>query len=115
MVDACVITRVTGETTDPDTGEVTPTVVTVYSGKCRMQQQVAEARPADVGQAYVLQQPFELQLPMVGSEGIQAGDKVQLTVSLDADLTGARRWWVRGLAHKTHATSRRVGLEEVTS
>lgn len=115
MVDACVVTRVTGTTTDPDTGEVTATVATVYTGKCRMQQQASIARPDDVGEAYVLQQPFVLQLPMVGSEGVQAGDRVQITASVDADLTGARRWWVRGLAHKTHATARRLGLEEVTS
>jgi hypothetical protein len=115
MVDTCLITRVTGSTTDPDTGEVTPTTATVYSGRCRMQQLAAVARPNDVGESYVFQQPFVLQLPMVGSGGIQAGDQVEVTASvLDPDLPG-RKFWVRELADGTHKTARRIGLEEVTS
>lgn len=115
MVDACTITRATGSTTDVDSGVVTETVTTVYAGKCRVQEPPAIARPANVGEALVFQLPFQLQLPMVGTEGVQVGDRVTVTASLlDADLPD-RVFWVKALFHKSHATARRLGLEEVTS
>lgn len=113
MVDACLIQHRTGETTDPDTGVVTPAYGTVYAGKCRVQQQPGIARPATPGEAYVWLTKFELQLPM-SVTGVDTDDLVTITVSvLDADLTG-RVWHARALAHKTHATSRRIQCEEVT-
>lgn len=115
MVDACTITRATGSTTDVDSGEVVETIDTIYDGKCRFQQPPAIARPADVGEALVFQLPFQLQLPMVDTEGVQVGDRVTATASIsDADLVG-RVFWVKALFHKSHATARRIGLEEVTS
>ncbi|HEY9484190.1 MAG TPA: DUF6093 family protein, partial [Micromonosporaceae bacterium] len=38
MVDACLIERMTGTTTDPDTGQVTETWSTTYTGPCRVQE-----------------------------------------------------------------------------
>lgn len=114
MVDTCKIVRVVATPTDDDTGEVEETTEVVYTGKCRIQQPPAIARPATVGEALVFQLPSQLQLPMVGSEGVQVGDRVTVDTSVDADLP-ARAWWVKALFHKTHATSRRIGLEEVTS
>jgi hypothetical protein len=114
MVDTCTITRVVSSTTDVDSGEVDETLETVYTGRCRIQQPPAIARPADVGQALVFQLPSQLQLPMAGSEGVEVGDRVTIDASVDDDLVD-RTWWVKALFHKTHATSRRIGLEEVTS
>lgn len=114
MRDACTITRVTSQSTNPDNAVVTDTSETVYEGICRMQQPPAIARPDTVGAALVYQQPFQLQLPMVGSEGVEVGDRATVTVSIDADLVG-RSFWVKALFHKTDATARRLGLEEVTS
>lgn len=115
MVDACTITRVTDETTDPETGQITPITAPVYSGKCRVQDNSRLARPTTIGEAYVFQSAYVLQLPVVGSEGVQVGDQVLITTSSnDGDLLN-RPFWVRELAHKTHATARRLGVEEVTS
>ncbi|MFV2094827.1 DUF6093 family protein [Micromonospora sp. LOL_014] len=115
MVDSCVIRRRVGESTSPDTGVVTPTYSTIYSGACRVQQPGAQARPVDAAEDYALMLRLEVQLPVVGSEGVRAEDEVVLGAgALDADLTG-RVLVVRDLAHKSHATSRRLGCEERTS
>lgn len=114
MVDACVIRRVTDSTTDPDTGVITPTYTTIYTGKCRIQQPTAQARTEQAGEAYALMLRLEVQVPM-SVTGVQAEDEVLLTASAhDPDLVD-RTFLVRDLAHKTHATMRRIGIEERTS
>lgn len=115
MVDTCRITRVTSVVTDPDTGVQTPTTETVYEGVCRVQQHVpGGARPADAGEAYLLLLRLELQLPIT-AVGIAVGDSAEmLTCVNDPDLVG-RVLRVRELGHKSEATARRIGVEEVTS
>lgn len=114
MVDTCTIRRKTGETTDPDTGVITPTLTTIYTGKCRIQQQSGIARPADVGQANVFLSRLELQIPMAVT-GVDSDDEAVIDTSVnDPDLVG-RVFHVRELAHKTHATARRFQVDEVTS
>lgn len=114
MTDACVITRVTGHTTNPDTGVMAETTATVYSGKCRVQQRGAGGSRTDVGEASVVEVTTELQLPM-SVTGVQVEDRVAVTASaLDPSLT-TRSWRVAGDAAKTHATARRLEIREVTS
>lgn len=115
MVDACTIVRQAISSTNEETGEPSFSNTTLYTGACRVQQRVpGGARPADVGEAYKLMLRLELQLPMVGTSGIQPGDRVTVTVSVhDPDLVG-KVLLIRELAHKTHATARRFGVEEVT-
>jgi hypothetical protein len=114
MVDTCTIRRKTGETTDPDTGHTTPTYATVYSGKCRFQQGDPQATRQDAGEASLLMLAMTVQVPM-SVVGVQAEDEVLPTATAyDPDLLG-RTFLVKALHHKTHATSRRLGLEERTS
>lgn len=115
MADACTIRRPSGSgTTDPVTGVPSQNYTTLYAGKCRVQQQVAIARPHDVGEDKVWLVRFDLQLPMATSAGLEVGDRVTITTSVnDPDLTG-RVFAVNELAHKTEATSRRIGIIEVT-
>lgn len=113
MVDACTITRVAGRSTDTTTGAVTLTTSTLYTGKCRVQQLQAQVSTEDVGEDQVLLLRLEVQLPM-GVTGLQVGDRITVTASAhDADLVG-RVFRVHDLAHKTHATARRVQCLEVT-
>ncbi len=114
MVDTCAITEDTVISTNPDNGVQTITTPTIYSGPCRIQQHVpGGARPADVGEVYKLMLRLELQLPITAT-GLKVGQKVTITVSAnDPDLVG-RVLLIRELAHKTDATARRVGVEEVT-
>lgn len=113
MVDACTITRQTGTSTDLQTAVVTPTIATIYAGKCRVQgHSPSMARPETVGAAYVFQTPFVLQVPMSVTD-VRVNDIVTITASvLDPDLPG-RTYWVKELAAKTHMTSRRFGIIEV--
>lgn len=115
MADACTIRRAnTTDTTDPVTGVGTTTYTTLYTGKCRIQQQVAIARPHDVGEDKVWLVRFDLQLPVGTSSGLRVGDKVTITSSVnDPDLVN-RVFEVNELAHKSEATSRRVGIVERT-
>lgn len=115
MIDACTIRRVPSEATDDFSGVITPTYSTIYTGKCRVQQQAAIARPHEVGEDHVLIVRFDLQLPVVGTEGLQVRDEVTITTSAhDADLVG-RVFLVLELAHKSEATARRIGMTERTS
>lgn len=113
MVDACTIRRKTGETTDTDTAAVTPTYATLYTGKCRIQQVGGIARPTQAGEQTDWMLRLDLQLPM-SVTGLKVSDVVAVTASVrDPDLPG-RVFTIRGLAHKTDATARRVQIEEVT-
>lgn len=116
MVDACTITRTTGETTDTDTGVVTPTTSTVYTGRCRVQQSQlgADSTPAAPGEVSVRLVAFEVQLPM-SVEGLRVQDVVTIDTSvLDPDLVD-RQFVVLGLAHGTHKTARRIQVQEIAT
>ncbi|HET8717394.1 MAG TPA: DUF6093 family protein [Nocardioidaceae bacterium] len=113
MADTCTITRITGRTTDPDTGEVTDTTSPLYTGKCRVQQHQATADRKDVGEDYLLLLRIEVQLPM-SVTGLAVGDLITVTDSAqDADLIG-RVFRIHDLAHKSEATARRVQCVERT-
>lgn len=115
MRDACTIRRPDGTgTTDPVTGYPAQSYSTIYTGQCRVQQAVAIARPHEAGEDHLLIVRFDLQLPVVGTEGLAVEDEVLLTAAVnDADLVG-RTFIVTELAHKSEATSRRIGVIERT-
>lgn len=114
MVDTCTITRVTGSSTDPGTGVVTETTTEVYAGRCRVQgSKAGQGVRMDPGETSVVMLRLEVQLPM-SVVGLAEGDEVTVTASVhDEDLVGCR-FRIHDLAHKTHATSRRVLVTEVT-
>lgn len=115
MKDECFITRVTGAETNRDTGVRTETRSTVYSGPCRLQELQAfsrDTRPAP-DQAQLARYRV-LQLPVVTSPGLLAGDDVEMTVSVnDPDALG-KHYAIRDQSTESEATSRRVGVEEIT-
>lgn len=116
MVDACTIRRPTGETTDDASGVVTKTYLNPnpYSGKCRVQQSLAQAAQADSGEEHLLLLRLEVQLPM-SVTGLQVGDELTIDTSVrDPDLPG-RVFLVRDLFHKTDASARRVQVTERTA
>lgn len=113
MVDTCQIRRITGATSDPDTGEETPTYQALYTGKCRVQQATAQAQREDVGEDHLLLLRLEVQLPMT-VVGLEVGDEITITAAAhDEDLTG-RVFLTHDLAHATHKTARRVQCLEKT-
>lgn len=117
LVDTCRIERPASDFTNPTTGAVTKTYTPVYpDGPCRIQAAAANwAGPTDVAQAALRLASFELQLPVVGSEGIEIDDRVTVLSCLnDADLVG-RVFTVTGVSRKSHATTRKLPLLEVLS
>ena len=114
MVDACTIRRQIGSTTDPETGKVTPTFDPVYSGKCQVQQTIAQSSNPEAGGHQFTVQELVLKVP-VAVTGIEIGDTVTMTAAaLDVELAG-RVFRVSDLFHKTYPTSRRLRVEEVLS
>jgi hypothetical protein len=114
MQDTCTITYVTGTHTDDRDGRVTEQRATRYSGACRIQAPAAQGQQQDPGQATVTLLRMQLQLPVVGTEGVARGDQVTITASVGDQALVGRTWTVRDIAHKTHATSRRITIGEVT-
>jgi hypothetical protein len=113
MTDTCTIRRVTGESTDAASGVITPTYSTLYTGACRVQQRTVTTTPQDAGEARAQMLQLEVQLPL-SVTGLRTEDQITVTASGDADLVN-RVFLIRGLAHKTEATARRVMCEERTS
>lgn len=114
MVDACLIERVTGTTTNPNTGAVTETKTTVYDGPCRLQEH--GGYPRDISTAPDQPQlavSRELQLPVGTSGDVRAGDRATVTASAHDPAMVGRRMWLRGQPSKSEATSRRFSIEEV--
>lgn len=114
MVDTCTITRVTGTVTDPGTGVVTETRTVLHDGPCRVQQgTTGQGNRMDPGETSVIVLRLEVQLPM-SVVGLAEGDELTVTASAhDEDLVD-RVFRIHDLAHKTHATSRRVQVTETT-
>jgi hypothetical protein len=114
MVDTCTVTRVSGGTTDPESGERTETTTTVYSGRCRVRQASSTGSRHDVGEASIVEVGSQLQLPMA-AEDIRTEDRAQIATSqLDPDLPG-RVFVIGAPVAGTHLTSRRYQITEVTS
>lgn len=114
MIDACAITAPGEGGFDEDTGrETAGEPIEVYTGKCRIQRRSNVERRPEAGERSWTVESVELQLPMAVT-GVEVGDTVTVTASvLDPDLAG-RVFRVASLGHKTHATARRLHVEEVT-
>lgn len=113
MSDTCTITRKTTTFTDPDTGVRTQTTTTLYTGKCRVKQNSASASASEPGEALSLLLTLTVQVPM-SVTGVEPDDIVTVTASqMDPDLVG-RKFAVKDLAHSSHTTARRLGVQEVT-
>jgi len=116
LVDTCTVQHPTGLSTNPANGVVTPTFSTVYTGPCQFQAATAiQAGNSELAEAAVRLANFELQLPVVGSEGIEVDDVVTCVTCLnDTDLAG-RTFVVTGASRKSHATTRKLPLLDVLS
>lgn len=115
LVDSCTVDRISGEVNNASTGEVVKTYTTIYTGSCRVKMGASQGtrRLHTVGEAPIRIEAATLQLPVVGSEGILADDRVTITASAhDTELVG-KKFFVIGEHHQTHATSRRLAISEV--
>lgn len=115
MADTVTIRRVTGSATDPETGVITPTYTTIYSGICKVQQSAPATTPTTVGEAAVYLGQLQLHLPVTSTTGNVAPDDLATidTCDLDPALVG-KTFHLRGPAHKSYATARRFPMVEIS-
>jgi hypothetical protein len=118
MTSTCTITRPgigKGEFND-ETGQYDdePARITVYTGKCRIQIKSSGATGASSGERVTITQQSEWQGPITGTENVSVDDVIHIdTCPTDSALAG-REFTVAGRNEKTHATSRRLPVSEVT-
>jgi hypothetical protein len=114
MVDTCTVTYIDGTTWDENAGASVPNVVTVYSGKCRVQRSGAMSpREASTGTGYEVGiDAIVAQLPL-SATGLRRGQTLTVDTSQDPDLVGVKATVQANLA-KTHATKRTLVCEEAT-
>jgi hypothetical protein len=113
MLDTCTVKRRTGTSTDPETGVVTATFTTVYSGTCKIQQSLSQASNPVAGEHQYTVQDTRWDTP-VGSGPFAVNDVVTITAAAeDAQLVG-RQFRVTELFNKSLATAQRCRVEEIT-
>jgi hypothetical protein len=110
MTDACTVTRVTAQTTDPNTGAVTDTRTTVYEGPCKVRQ-VTSSEPAQVGEAKVVVGAYVLSLPM-SAAAVHVDDDAEITASGHDPALVGRVLRVAVEHAASHVTARRLVCEE---
>lgn len=115
MLDAVTVQHQTGTVTDGETGAVTPTYTTKYTGKAKIQQSNPATTPTVIGEAAVFVGQLTLHLPVTAATAtVGPDDLVTVTTCvLDPSLAGAT-FRLRGPAHKSYATARRFPMVEVS-
>lgn len=114
MTDTCTVTRPGEPVFNETTGTYTPTSTTIYTGKCRVQAANTLAGGPNAGERVVVISRFTVSLP-ISAPVVQVDDIVTVTIgTFDAQLIG-KRFRVASLHHKSHATARRLEVEETQS
>lgn len=117
MTDQCAVTRPGDTTTDPDTGLPDTGDTKVYEGRCKVQtsgglaSEQTEGSAAQNMGAVSLVWSLYVHFPF-GTDGLRAGDVVEITESANPLLTGRRLRLVSPQSEKTHATACRWNVKE---
>lgn len=117
MTDRCVVTRPGESTTDPDTGLPDTGTEQVYQGKCKVQtsgglaSEQTEGSAAQAMGAVSLVWSLYMHFPF-GTDGLRAGDVVEIAESANPLLKGRRLRLVSPQSEKTHATACRWNVKE---
>lgn len=114
MVDACTITRKTGESINAETLEASATTVQQYSGVCRLTMPGTVARDSESGSRVLIEQQLMLSLPVATSGSVRANDVVTITSSENDPTLVGRTFRIAGGHHQSQATARRFPVTEVT-
>lgn len=115
MVDACIITRQTGEALNAETLENVPTSAQQYSGVCRLTMPASlNVRDAESASRVLLEQQALLALPISTSGSVRPNDLVTITASENDPTLVGRTFRIAGGHHQSHATARRFPVTEVS-
>lgn len=107
MVDTVRITREGAEVFDPDTGTYTPSVETVYEGKCRLVMRTSVVQDVDAQSQLLALQGPRLDVPVSGTAGVKPGDLFELLSGDDAGLKGR----IAGVFPQSLKTARRLPVQ----
>lgn len=113
MLDACTITRPSGTTVDPETGEIIPNHATIYTGKCKVQSREGQASSPEAGEAAFTVVSRQVHIPAQAVE-ILDGDVVTVTASTLAPFLVGRKYRVAGWSPDSYDTADRLPVEETT-
>lgn len=114
MKDTCEIRRPSGSSVDPETGEITPDYLPVYSGKCRLQSNEGVSADRESGQSSLTVLSRSVHIPAATVQ-VQDGDVVTMTASLFSPFLVNREFRVRGWSPESYASADRLPVEEVTT
>lgn len=114
MVDACTISRKTGESINAETLESVPTTAQQYSGVCRLTMPGTVARDSESGSRVLIEQQLMLSLPIATSGSVRVNDVVTITSSENDPTLVGRTFRIAGGHHQSQATARRFPVTEVT-
>ena len=113
MIDACRITRRTGElVTNPETGEVTNSAVTVYEGKCKVQSKDSATSNPEAGGAVFTVVSRQVHIP-ANAAHVRDDDVVEITASPLNSFTVGKQYRVEGFTPDTFDTAFRLPVKEV--
>lgn len=112
MIDACTITRPGATVTDPETGAVTNSPVTVYSGKCEVKSAggLMAATPEAGGATFTVV-PSVIKIPANAAD-VRDGDEVTITASKLNTFTPGKVYRVEGFTPDTFDTAARLPVKE---
>lgn len=117
MTDQCIVTRPGDTTTDPDTGLPNTGDTKIYEGRCKVQtsgglaSEQTEGSAAQNMGAVSLVWSLYVHFPF-GTDGLRAGDVVEITESANPLLKTRRLRLVSPQSEKTHTTACRWNVKE---
>lgn len=116
MLDTCTIRPVTGNTTNPSTGVVTPAYgAAVYTGKCKIQNQRSFPSNPDAGEHQWTVAPTFIHLPVAGTGTVDTGHILEITASAMDSANVGRKFRVKSGDRKSLQTALRLIVEEVVN
>lgn len=114
MLDTCTITRPGTPVTDPNTGDVTNTPTTVYTGKCKVQSKDTMAANPEAGEHTFTVVSRQVHIPANAAD-VQDGDVVTLTASRLNAFTVGKQYRVEGFTPDSFDTAARLPVKEILS
>lgn len=112
MLDACTITRPGEVVTDPNTGDVTNTSTTVYSGKCKVQSKDSATASPEAGEASFTVVSRQVHIPANAAD-VRDGDVVTITAARLNAFTVGKQYRVSGFTPDTFDTAARLPVKEI--
>lgn len=111
MTGSCTVTRPGEQAWNEETLQYEASLVTAYTGKCRLRPSGQQDRGTDAAGQVFVESSYVLSLPVVGSEGVQRDDTVTVTAADDPVLVGRVFTVVVDPAYM-NGTARRVPVRE---